>query len=165
MAHAGPQPHQRDPTGPDLFWAHGYAATSIQDLVDVLEVQRGSLYKAFGDKHSLLLRAVDLYRQQNKANLEKALTAGPVLPVLRQMLLQPAIITGASGTDAPRGCLVGNTTAQLAPGDHAARSLINRAFEEFVEVVAAGLRRAQTSGEIRVDTSPEVQAQLLLLLF
>ncbi|MCZ9342618.1 TetR/AcrR family transcriptional regulator, partial [Streptomyces sp. TRM76130] len=34
----------------ELFWSRGYGATSIQDLVDALGVERGSLYGAFGDK-------------------------------------------------------------------------------------------------------------------
>ena len=34
----------------DLFWSRGYAATSVQDLVDELGVQRGSLYAALDRK-------------------------------------------------------------------------------------------------------------------
>ena len=30
------------------FWAHGYEATSMQDLVDCMGVNRGSLYATFG---------------------------------------------------------------------------------------------------------------------
>ena len=33
-----------------LFWEKGFEATSIQDLVDHLGVNRQSLYDTFGDK-------------------------------------------------------------------------------------------------------------------
>jgi TetR/AcrR family transcriptional regulator, transcriptional repressor for nem operon len=149
----------------DVFWTRGYEATSVQDLVDALAVQRGSLYAAFGDKRSLYLKAVSLYARENRARLETALETGPVLPTLRRMLAQPDILTSASASPEPRGCLVGNTTAQLVPGDEAAKILVAAAFEGFIDVVAAALRRGQAAGEVSAAVAPEVQAQLLLLLF
>ncbi len=43
----------------DAFVRHGYAATSVDDLVMALEIHRGSIYKAFGSKRSLFVRAVE----------------------------------------------------------------------------------------------------------
>ena len=148
----------------DLFWTRGYSATSVQDLVDELGVQRGSLYAAFGDKHDLYLRAVALYAKENRDNLEAMLRDGPVLPVLRRMLLEPSSLTGARDATR-RGCLVGNTTAELVPGDDEARALAAIAFDGFIEVVSAALARAQASGEVTASTTPEAQARMLLLLF
>lgn len=37
----------------DVFGRLGYAACSVDDLVDATGLQRGSLYKAFGSKRSL----------------------------------------------------------------------------------------------------------------
>jgi TetR/AcrR family transcriptional repressor of nem operon len=149
----------------DVFWSKGYEATSVQDLVDELAVQRGSLYAAFGDKRSLYLKAVALYAQENRVQLEAALQAGPVLPALRRMLTQPDTLTGGSAANGRLGCLIGNTTAQLAPGDEVARSLVANAYDGFIVVVAAALRRGQASGEINAGVAPEIQAQLLLMLF
>jgi TetR/AcrR family transcriptional repressor of nem operon len=150
----------------DLFWSRGYAATSVQDLVDELGVQRGSLYAAFGDKHDLYLKAVALYAEENREHLETLLDDGPVLPALRRMLLEPSALTGAP--DNPRGrrgCLVGNTTAELVPGDDDARAMAAAAYDGFVKVVTAALARAQATGEVTTNATPEAQAQLLLLLF
>lgn len=150
----------------DLFWSRGYAATSVQDLVDELGVQRGSLYAAFGDKHDLYLKAVALYDQENRGHLQAILQDGPVLPALRRMLLDPSALTGAA--DRPqgrRGCLVGDTTAELVPGDDTARALAAAAYDGFIEVVTAALSRAQAAGEVTATAAPEAQARLLLLLF
>lgn len=138
----------------------------VQDLVDELGVQRGSLYAAFGDKHDLYLKAVTLYAEENREHLEALVKDGPVLPTLRRMLLEPSALTGAP--DHPqerRGCLVGNTTAELVPGDDAARALAAVAYDGFIEVVAAALARAQAAGEVTTSATPEAQARLLLLLF
>lgn len=149
----------------DLFWSRGYAATSVQDLVDGLSVQRGSLYATFGDKHSLYLRAVALYWRHNREQLEAALAVGPVLPALRRLLTEPASVTGATAGERQHGCLVGNTAAELVPGDPEAEALVAAAYDGFVEVVAAALRRGQAGGEVSTAAPPETQAELLLLLF
>jgi TetR/AcrR family transcriptional repressor of nem operon len=150
----------------DLFWSRGYSATSIQDLVDELSVQRGSLYAAFGDKRDLYLKAVALYAQENRERLESMLEQGPVLPALRRMLTEPAALTGArESTQQRRGCLVGNTTAELVPFDEQARTLVAAAFDAFVQTVTAALERGQQTGEVADTATPEAQAQMLLMLF
>jgi TetR/AcrR family transcriptional regulator, transcriptional repressor for nem operon len=150
----------------DLFWSRGYAATSVQDLVDELGVQRGSLYAAFGDKHDLYLKAVALYDKENREHLAALLGEGPVLPALRRMLLEPSALTEApEQPQGRRGCLVGNTTAELVPGDDAARALAAAAYDGFIAVVTEALARAQATGEVATTAAPEAQARLLLLLF
>ena len=42
-----------------VFWSRGYHATALPDLLRATKLSRGSLYAAFGDKHSLFLRALD----------------------------------------------------------------------------------------------------------
>lgn len=145
----------------DLFWSRGYAATSVQDLVDELGVQRGSLYAAFGDKHDLYLKAVALYAEENRERTEVLLRDGPVLPALRRMLLEPSSLTGEA---AGRGCLIGNTTAELVPADAAARDLTSAAYDSVLGVLASALARAQAAGEVTTDAAPEAQARLVLLL-
>jgi TetR/AcrR family transcriptional repressor of nem operon len=45
----------------EVFWSRGYGATSIQDLVKHMGINRQSLYDTFGDKHALYLQALDRY--------------------------------------------------------------------------------------------------------
>ena len=43
------------------FWTHGYEATSMADLMKVMNLQKGSIYKAFHDKHDLYMQALNRY--------------------------------------------------------------------------------------------------------
>ncbi|HVW80832.1 MAG TPA: helix-turn-helix domain-containing protein [Mycobacteriales bacterium] len=151
----------------DLFWSKGYGATSVQDLVDQLKLQRGSLYAAFGDKRALYLRAVALYARENHERLERLLSVDPILPTIRQLLLEPGMLTGAPelSSGGRRGCLLGNTAAELLPDDEAAAELVANAYRATVQTFTTALRRSQHNGEVTSDTTPEAQAQLLLLLF
>ncbi|WP_026403934.1 TetR/AcrR family transcriptional regulator [Actinomadura rifamycini] len=146
-----------------LFWSRGYGATSVQDLVDALAVERGSLYGAFGDKRSFYLAAVRLYWDTYERRLVAALEDGPVLPALREVLATPARAHEyASDVGVPRGCMIGNTTAELVPEDAEAGEIVARSHARFTGIVADALRRAQATGEVTRDAAPEAQAQLLL---
>ncbi|MGH3207593.1 MAG: TetR family transcriptional regulator C-terminal domain-containing protein [Trebonia sp.] len=86
--------------------------------------------------------------------------------MLRRILLEPSALTGADEQPGGRrGCLVGNTTAELVPGDEAARALAAAAYDGFIEVVTTAMARAQANGEVTTSATPEAQARLLLLLF
>lgn len=45
-----------------LFWSKGYEATSLDDLVKAMEINRFSIYNTFGDKKALLLKALEQYQ-------------------------------------------------------------------------------------------------------
>ncbi len=60
---------------------------------------------------------------------------------------------------------VGNTVAELVPGDDVAQALTAAAYDGVIEILTAALTRGQATGEITTTATPEAQAQLLLLLF
>ncbi|WP_327296898.1 MULTISPECIES: TetR/AcrR family transcriptional regulator [unclassified Streptomyces] len=149
----------------ELFWSRGYGATSIQDLVDTLAVERGSLYGTFGDKRRFYLDAVRLYWDVYEQRLIPALDTDPLLPALREILTHPARLDEMiSEVGAPHGCLVGNTTAELVPHDSEATELVARSYRRFADIVTDALRRAQATGEVTDNARPEAQAQLLLYI-
>jgi len=45
----------------EVFWIKGYEGASLQDLLKAMKIARGSLYKAFDDKHTIYLAALDRY--------------------------------------------------------------------------------------------------------
>lgn len=149
----------------ELFWSRGYGATSVQDLVDALAVERGSLYGTFGDKRRFYLDAVRLYWEVYERHLTAALDTTPLLPALREVLTHPARLDELiSDVGVPQGCLVGNTTAELVPQDREATEVVTCSYRRFTEIVTDALRHAQTAGEVTANSSPEAQAQLLLYI-
>lgn len=131
----------------DLFWTHGYEGTSVTDLTAELGVHAGSLYRTFGDKHALFMRALARYRETQAEPLAPALLAGgPVLPRIRAVLL--GFIELAAEQEKPRGCLVANSVGELLPGDDEVARGLAGVLSEVEDGFLQGLRAAARQGEI-----------------
>ena len=97
----------------EVFWARGYEATSIQDLVKHMGINRQSIYDTFGDKHALFLQALDRYREiQSRKVFEQLDRPGSVKKNLR--LLFEGVVDRALSAEGRRGCFVGNAMSELA---------------------------------------------------
>ncbi|GHE81714.1 TetR family transcriptional regulator [Amycolatopsis deserti] len=142
-----------------LFRRLGYHATSVRDLNGELELTSSSLYRTFGDKHALFLRALDHYRETDSAEAEARLNRpGPAREVLRAWLMWLA--TGA-GEHAGLGCFVVNTTTELGTADPEVRQRTEAAFEVTREAIAAVLRRGCRDGELPADLDVDAAVELL----
>ena len=145
----------------DLFWQHGYAGTSLRDLKDELGILPGSLYGAFGNKHALFLRALERYADDARHAGASLLGDGPVLPRVRDLLTD--ILTAARIAPG-RGCMLGNTAAEILPGDEEAGRMVRGAFGELEGAIERALAVAGQCGEIREDLDCGAQARLLVVL-
>lgn len=144
----------------EAFWAHGYEATSVQDLVDEMGINRGSLYDTFGDKHTLFLAAIDRYYDTVLSCTLRFLEA----PIPAREAIEMAIRNNGAcaGTDAQRrGCLITNSAVELAPhcAETAARvaSYYRRTEDAFERAIA----RARAEGGVRSALSDRDLAEFI----
>ncbi|WCN84456.1 TetR/AcrR family transcriptional regulator [Micromonospora sp. LH3U1] len=145
----------------DQFWDAGYAATSLEDLMRVSGLGKGSLYGAFGDKHQLFLRALREYTDTSGGYLREMLASTPrALDALRAFLMAP--VSDPGGAAARRGCLMANSTCELATTDPDVLAEARRSYEATTNVVAECVVRAQDEGDLSRDTDPVETARALL---
>ena len=144
-----------------VFWIQGYGATTPQDLVDALQIGKGSLYNAFGSKRELFDRALQRYRRyQDDAIAYQLDRPGPVKDRLRAGLTF-LVETNFAGV-VPRGCLAVNTAAELGGQDEAATEQVRRSFDRTESAFRAVLEEGRRSGELDADLDPDATASLLL---
>jgi TetR/AcrR family transcriptional repressor of nem operon len=122
----------------ELFWARGYERTSVQDLVDSMGIQRGSLYAAFGDKRQLFLAALDRYEERFYRDMQELITGRPASEAIR--LVFERVIEDCACGDAEKGCFVTNTAVALAEDDDATatriRANLARLEDLFFDVIS-----------------------------
>ncbi len=146
------------------FWACGYEATSMQDLVDCTGVNRGSLYATYGDKRSLFLAALRLYDQTVRRRLLAEVEArfGPREAIRRLFL---AVIADVSEAGGNRGCFLTNTALELAPHDPEIGRIVAQGQQEIEAFFARMIEQGRALGEIPAAVAPAETARGLLASF
>jgi len=144
-----------------LFWRQGFEATSVQDLVDALEIGRGSLYATFGDKHALFLATLDRYSAMVFAALLPPLQVeGSTRDALHAMLSR--VLDLASAASYPPGCLMANTLAELGLRDIQVAERLLESYRQLDEAITRVIRRGQERGEIAARHSAPALSRFLL---
>lgn len=134
----------------EVFWAKGYEATSIQDLVDAMGIQRGSLYSAFGSKQQLFLKSLDRYGEEVVKKLLEILGSKP--SAIESIELFFAELAEHLITAGPlRGCLVTNSAIERGLSDEATKQKVLYLLNAIEKGFHQTLLRAQKNREIAKD--------------
>ncbi|MEM7736437.1 MAG: TetR/AcrR family transcriptional regulator [Deinococcota bacterium] len=141
-----------------LFWEKGFEATSIQDLVDTIGINRQSLYNTFGDKKQLFLQSLDLYRTQGLEGILQKLAEDE--PVQQKIADVFRFIIDASIHDS-RGCLIANSTLELANHDDDVATIVCDNLKNYEDAFRQVLLEAQQKGELSPDKNPDAIARYL----
>jgi TetR/AcrR family transcriptional repressor of nem operon len=134
----------------EAFWRHGYEGTSLADLMDVMGLQKGSVYKAFGSKHELFIHVLKRYLDKLSADMGAAIGgASSPAEALRQFI-DYVRSTGFEG-DLRKGCLAVNSVVELAPHDDEVRDILEK-HQKRVGSLPPGRRTAAFARMYRPPT-------------
>ena len=143
-----------------VFWHKGYEATSMEDLLTAMDLNRGSLYDTFGDKRQLFLKVVDRYCTTFVGSKFSLLDQpGPALPILRQFI--HGMIEGTLADPQRRGCLIANTVMELSPHEEEIAGTLRQALKMAEDTFFKVLARAKQQGELKDDKNPRTLARFL----
>src|SRR6476619_6742062 len=133
----------------DEFWERGYAATSVDDLTAATGLGKGSLYGAFGDKHSLYLRALDDYIMSSLDDVRASLR-NPSKSAYERLVdhirgQAKALVADKSR----RGCLMAKSAAELGATDSDVEKKVQRAYAIWRDELVACIKEALHKGGAR----------------
>lgn len=145
----------------DIFWRQGYTATNLPDLLTAMGLTRGSFYKAFTDKESAYLAALDQYDQKVVDRAVEALadcngsTSADCLGLL------------FSGSKDPgRGCFICNAMVELGPVQSEVSRRTNRMASKLRDGIAKVLIRYGGEVDMNAVAQPvQEKADLILHLY
>lgn len=147
----------------ESFWIRGYEATSVRDLVETTGVTSASLYNAFGDKHSLYLRALDYYVEGSvSGRIERCKKLAPREAIVAFF---GEIVRRSLGDRDHKGCMLVNAALDVAPHDPEFRVAVNRVLIRleafFLERVRAGQKDKTINRAVPAD---DIARHLLAVL-
>jgi TetR/AcrR family transcriptional repressor of nem operon len=162
-----PRPREFEPdqvldTAMREFWARGYRATSVDDLVRATGVKPGSLYSAFpGGKHALLMGSLDRYSRlvvpQKLGELE---APGASLAGVRAYF--DGLVTDLLSPEGRQGCLLVNSAIENAAVDPEVAAVVRGHHARLENCFTAALRTAQRRGEIPAEVDLVARAKGLV---
>jgi len=145
----------------ETFWERGYAATSVNDLLAEMGLNRGSLYDTFGDKKQLFLAALAKYEAQRGQELREMLDRpGSARSAIIDFIHVAA--NCCTSEDGRRGCLAGKAAMELAPHDKDIADWLKKYHRRNIDLVARTIARGQAQGEINHHLDPRAAARFLL---
>jgi TetR/AcrR family transcriptional repressor of nem operon len=141
----------------EVFWTRGYDRTSVQDLVETMGIQRGSLYAAFGGKQQLFLAALDRYEERFYRRMVGILSEPlpvkeRIARIFRDVVLDCACESGS------RGCFITNTAVALSEGDEETASRVRTNLARVEDAFESALAEAN---EIAARHEPRALARFL----
>lgn len=164
-----PRPKEFNPDGAiekamHVFWHKGYEATSIEDLLVAMNLNRGSLYATFGGKRELFLKAMDRYCMDGGIGSKLSILnqPGPALPLIRQFI--GAMLEFGLSDPQRRGCLITNTVMELAPHEKDIARKVAGRLQMAEEAFYALLTRAKHEGELAQEKDPRALARVLVTM-
>lgn len=140
------------------FWRHGYAGTSIADLVEATGVNRYSLYASWGDKRGLFLAALARYGATMAGGPVHTLASGGVAGIRTYFHTLAAWVHD----DATKlGCFTVNSIVDVAGADDDARAVVRHNLDLVRSAFVVALTGAVDQGELPLDTDVDAHADHL----
>lgn len=144
----------------NLFWRKGYNATSAQDLVDELKINRSSLYNTYSDKKTLFEKALKKYQeQQTNAMIDILNKADDPEKAIKQVF--DGLVKESCEDDIARGCFMVNTAVEIAGQDKEIGAIVhanNRSVEDALTTI---IEKGQKIGQFSTKNAARAYARFL----
>ncbi|HTG66492.1 MAG TPA: TetR/AcrR family transcriptional regulator [Flavobacterium sp.] len=146
----------------NVFWEKGYNATSMQDLVDAMQINRSSLYNTIGDKHQLFMKCISNYFDNAMQELKDK--------VVNETSAKAALIKVISDKadwiiSCEKGCLGMKTIFEIAPDDCTVRNVMSKNSDIFIEYLATIVQKAMDDGEMDDSEDAALMAEYIATSF
>ena len=144
----------------DVFWKHGFAAASLDDVSAATGLNRPSLYGAFGDKRALYLQAYGEYRKRMNDSFAPLFAAKKPLKAKLRRILVAALDLYLSGDNGPRGCFTVLSAASDAIADPELQSVVGEAIDNTDRAFGRMFAEARAAGELPASADPRRLARM-----
>ncbi|WP_193015328.1 MULTISPECIES: TetR/AcrR family transcriptional regulator [Gammaproteobacteria] len=142
-----------------LFWRKGFTATSMDDLVIETQMNKPSLYAAFGNKAALYEKAIERFNQiastRYRHELEKQSPQDTIIKRVKRYLV--SAIHFYTDKEGLTGCMV-LSTAVTEIADPTIKTLLNQVIEAQTQQVIDALQEALSAGELKKEVDIRVVA-------
>jgi AcrR family transcriptional regulator len=144
------------------FWTYGFEGTSMSTLIEVMNMNKPSIYAAFGNKEALFNKALDKYVSGPSAFVKEAL-AEPTSFLVTKTFLTKAVELLTQHQN-PRGCMI--VQGALSCGPEA--EMIQKKLIGYRTNMEASFKKrfdlAKESGDLPAEANTATLAKYIVTL-
>ncbi|MDN5753706.1 MAG: TetR/AcrR family transcriptional regulator [Nitrosospira sp.] len=148
--------------GVTMLMGQGYHGTGLQEILDAVNIPKGSFYNYFGSKENfgaeVIQHYIDPFISQLTAHLQHSDT--DALGAIQRYFDE--LIAELEENEFKDGCLLGNLMGEIGDTSDVCRKSLQSAVTRYRNLLKSGLAKAQQQGTVRTDKSAEEMADLLL---
>ena len=148
--------------GVTLLLEKGYHATGLKEILDTVQIPKGSFYTYFNSKEAFAAEAIAHYIEpfilRLTGHLADPNTDG--LTALRTYYLELISEVALSGYKG--GCLLGNLMGEIGDTSPLCQQALMDAVARYSQLQCSALERGQLQGSVRRDRSAQSMADLML---
>ena len=148
----------------ELFWEEGFHATSIQDLVCHLGINRASLYDTYGGKEALFDKAFSQYRQMATSQLKAIFDNQKSIKTGFRILFEK-ILDEITSDLCRKGCFVVNTITERIPGNDYIQNTILKHKEAVEAIFVSYVQDGINAGEVSASKDAREIGLMLFTLY
>ena len=146
-----------------VFWAKGYEAASLADLLKATNINKGSFYNAFGSKKSLFTQSLLKYDKDHRQRVLKQLCESEQ-PVAAIHQFFDLLIEDSLNDKVCKGCFLINTALDLPNHDQDIAKIIKHSMSELEAFFETQITLGLEDGSITQPLDPAITAKSLLAL-
>lgn len=145
----------------NLFWRHGYEATSLADLVEATGAKAPTLYAEFGNKEGLFRAAVEHYLKNfyEKSSCLLSRTDLPVEDTVGRYLR--AIVELFTDCDTPSGCFMISASSGMSSSSADIAEMLRARHLSQERTLFEYFEKKKESGDLTAVTDSALLAKYL----
>jgi len=148
----------------EVFWIKGYEAASTEDLLAAMDMNKGSLYNAFGNKRELFIKVFDWFAQRFIRNMKEVFAKHDnTIEAFREIFLHVAYPDDP--VEHTKGCFYVNILGETTGMDPDLEKIAKEKLIEIEKLFHKELTKAQKAGQLTGSIQLTLLAKHLLNLW
>ncbi len=148
--------------GVSIFMRQGYHGTGLQEILNAVNIPKGSFYNYFGSKENfgaeIIQHYIDPFLEQLDAHIQH--DKQDALRAIQRYFDE--LIKELEQNKFKGGCLLGNLMGEIGDTSDICQKSLQSSVNRYRDLLQVGLEKAQYQGTIRVDKPAIDMADLLI---
>ena len=146
----------------EQFWREGFEASSVQKLLDVTGINRGTLYNSFGDKDTFFKACLEHYSKLINKDLDDSLNkAGLDTWEAIEKYFDLAVLS-VSNKQRSMGCLLVNSFCESINYDKDIQKLVRGYYGQIRKALLKRVKEAEQAGKLKKGVSADLATEILV---